>query len=56
MRRFAIGLMVIGIALLFSVGVLALPQDGLVLHYAFDRGSPSKVIKWRIYPAWATMA
>ncbi len=39
MRKFAISLMVIGVAVLFSVGVLALPEDGLVLHFAFDGGS-----------------
>ena len=39
MKKYAISLMVMGMAALFSFGVLALPNDGLVLHYAFDGGS-----------------
>ena len=39
MKRFAFSLMIIGIAAFFCSGVLALPEDGLVLHFAFDGGS-----------------
>ena len=39
MKRAAISLMIICIAAFLSSGVLALPEDGLVLHFAFDGGS-----------------
>ena len=39
MKRFASSIIIIGMAVFFSVGALALPKDGLVLHYAFDGGS-----------------
>lgn len=39
MKRFAIILMVIGMSALFSVAALAIPKEGLVLHFDFDGGS-----------------
>jgi hypothetical protein len=39
MKRFALSLMITGIVSFFSSGILALPEDGLVLHFAFDGGS-----------------
>jgi len=38
MKKIAISLMVIGVTLLFGAGALALPGDGLVLHYDFSKG------------------
>jgi hypothetical protein len=39
MKRFAFSLMIIGIAAFFCSGAVALPEDGLVLYFAFDGGS-----------------
>ncbi len=39
MEKFIIGSMITGMVLLFSVGALALPKDGLILHFAFDGGT-----------------
>ena len=39
MKRFAFSPMIIGIAVFFCSGAVALPEDGLVLHFAFDGGS-----------------
>ena len=38
MKRIAISFMVIGVTALFGFGALALPEDGLVLHYNFIKG------------------
>lgn len=39
MKRIAVSLMVIGVTVLFGFGALALPEDGLVLHYDFTKGA-----------------
>jgi hypothetical protein len=39
MRKLGVGLMVMSMVVLSNVGVLALPEDGLMLHFAFDGGS-----------------
>ena len=39
MKKLGVSLMSIGVTVLFSIGVLALPEDGLMLHFAFDGGS-----------------
>jgi len=39
MKKFAFGLMSIGVLIFLNSGALAIPEDGLVLYYAFDAGS-----------------
>lgn len=39
MRKFAFSLMIISISVFLCSGAVALPEDGLVLHFAFDGGS-----------------